>query len=136
MSAHACLLQVERFNFAKVENLKHLVSLITTCTDEFFIFDLADDDLIILDAKEAQSSTQAILKMHSIPQRMSEDLQTPAASTAVLPKAAAPTALPRKAAATELLPPPTRPAPPTAPAAPATPSPLAVQAALRLSGGT
>jgi hypothetical protein len=61
-------------NGVEVENLKHLCSLVESCTEENLRFDLDDERVIILKYQNARLATSRILKGHRIPSAMSSDL--------------------------------------------------------------
>lgn len=67
-------LQVKRVNGVEVENLKHLCSLVESCTEENLRFDLDDERVIVLKYQNAKLATSRILKRHRIPSAISADL--------------------------------------------------------------
>jgi hypothetical protein len=67
-------LQVKKVNGVEVENLKHLCSLVESCTEENLRFDLDDERVIVLKYQNAKLATSRILKRHRIPSAISADL--------------------------------------------------------------
>ncbi len=65
---------VERVNGTLVRNLRHLVTLVESCTEPYLRFDLDYNQLLILETGAARAATAAILETHSIPQQASADL--------------------------------------------------------------
>ena len=57
-----------------VRNLKSLVDMIETCKDEYLELQLDQNQLVVLDYKEALKSTAAILETHCISEAKSVDL--------------------------------------------------------------
>lgn len=68
-------MQVEKFNGEDIWTLAQLAKLVTNCTDEFFTFELALGNTLVLDAKQARESTADILRLNNIAQQMSPDLR-------------------------------------------------------------
>jgi len=60
-------IQVKAFNGHKIKNLKHLIELVDANKEEFLRYDLADESLIVLEAKEAKKAHQEILREYKIP---------------------------------------------------------------------
>lgn len=61
-------------NGVEVENLKHLCSLVESCTEENLRFDLDDERVIVLKYQNARLATSRVLKRHRIPSAISSDL--------------------------------------------------------------
>ena len=61
-------------NGKPVRNLKSLVDMVEKCNDEYLKLELDQNQLVVLNTKEAKKSTAAILKTHCIPQSRSVDL--------------------------------------------------------------
>ncbi|XP_061338609.1 protease Do-like 9 isoform X1 [Gastrolobium bilobum] len=68
--------QVLAFNSKPVKNLKSLASMVESCDDEYFKFDLDYDQIVVLRAKTAKAATLDILATHCIPSAMSDDLKS------------------------------------------------------------
>ncbi|EEF44918.1 protease Do-like 9 [Ricinus communis] len=68
--------QVLAFNGKPVKNLKNLAYMVDSCSDEFLMFDLEYQQIVVLHAKNAKAATLDILATHCIPSAMSDDLKT------------------------------------------------------------
>ncbi|KAL3529564.1 hypothetical protein ACH5RR_008886 [Cinchona calisaya] len=67
--------QVLAFNGKPVKNLKNLASMVESCNDEFLIFDLEYQQIVVLQTKGAKAATLDVLITHCIPSAMSDDLK-------------------------------------------------------------
>ena len=65
---------VSGVNGKPVRNLKSLVDMVETCTDEYIKLELDQNQLVVLNTKEAKKSTAAILKTHCVQSDRSVDL--------------------------------------------------------------
>lgn len=68
-------LQLKKFNGEPVLNLRHLVELMRSCTDDYHRYDLDEQTVVILDAKVVKEATPTILEKYSIPHALSKDLR-------------------------------------------------------------
>ncbi|XP_062233212.1 protease Do-like 9 [Phragmites australis] len=69
-------IQVLAFNGTLIKNLRHLVTMVEECNEEFLKFDLDYDQVVALETKTAKAATRDILMTHCIPSAMSKDLKT------------------------------------------------------------
>ncbi|KAL6583861.1 Protease Do-like 9 [Orobanche minor] len=67
--------QVLAFNGQPVKNLKSLAQMVDSCNDEYLKFDLAYQQIVVLQTKNAKAATLDILSTHCIPSAMSDDLK-------------------------------------------------------------
>lgn len=67
--------QVLTFNGTKLNNLRHLVTMVMNCKDPFMKFELEYSELLVLDTKIAHQCTADVLASHSIPSAVSKDLE-------------------------------------------------------------
>ncbi|KDP31134.1 hypothetical protein JCGZ_11510 [Jatropha curcas] len=67
--------QVLAFNGKPVKNLKSLVTMVESCTDEFLKFELEYEQIVVLRTKTAKAATVDVLTTHCIPSAMSDDLK-------------------------------------------------------------
>ncbi|KAL6524411.1 Protease Do-like 9 [Orobanche hederae] len=67
--------QVLAFNGQPVKNLKSLAQMVKSCNDEYLKFDLAYQQIVVLQTKNAKAATLDILLTHCIPSAMSDDLK-------------------------------------------------------------
>jgi hypothetical protein len=63
------------FNGTPVLNLQHLAEMVTACQETHLRFDCEYYETIVLDRQQAAAGTADVLKTHSIPAAMSQDLQ-------------------------------------------------------------
>ncbi|KAF3437081.1 hypothetical protein FNV43_RR19834 [Rhamnella rubrinervis] len=68
--------QVHALNGKPVKNLKNLAAMVESCNDEFLKFDLAHQQIVVLQTKTAKAATLDILATHCIPSAMSDDLKS------------------------------------------------------------
>eukprot|EP00897_Mesotaenium_endlicherianum_P008806 jgi/Mesen1/7954/ME000422S07111 len=68
--------QLLGFNGTPVRNLRHLVSMVDTCTEPFLQFELEYQQVVVLETQRAKAATPDILKVHGISSAMSADLAT------------------------------------------------------------
>ncbi|KAF6260729.1 trypsin-like cysteine/serine peptidase domain-containing protein [Scenedesmus sp. NREL 46B-D3] len=68
-------MRVLAFNGTPVLNLQHLAQMVTACQDTHLRFDCEYYETIVLDRQQAAAGTADVLKTHSIPAAMSQDLQ-------------------------------------------------------------
>eukprot|EP01137_Pigoraptor_chileana_P026877 Opistho-2@8799 len=68
-------LQLIRFNGVPVHNLRHLVQLVSTCTDQYFRFEMDEDEIVIIDSRHANEQLPSLLATHSIPADRSVNLR-------------------------------------------------------------
>jgi len=61
-----CNALLETVNSERVRNLRHAVSLLDGCSDEWLRFDLADEETIVLPRVEARAATARILERNMI----------------------------------------------------------------------
>lgn len=73
---HMTNLEVLKVNGTKVENLKHLVSLVENNKEKHVRFDLEDHMVIILDTENASKAGPRILDKYCVPGAKSQDLLT------------------------------------------------------------
>ncbi|WIA23171.1 hypothetical protein OEZ86_010064 [Tetradesmus obliquus] len=74
--------QVVALNGVKVVDMRHLVSLVDGCSDEYLHFDLDYNQKVVLATAHAKAATQEILAMHCISSDRSPDLPGGAAAAA------------------------------------------------------
>uniref|UniRef100_A0A2C9VPL6 Protease Do-like PDZ domain-containing protein n=1 Tax=Manihot esculenta TaxID=3983 RepID=A0A2C9VPL6_MANES len=67
--------QVLAFSGKPVKTLKSLANMVERCDDEFLIFELEYEQIVVLRAKTAKTVTVDILATHCIPSAMSDDLK-------------------------------------------------------------
>ncbi|KAL6559421.1 Protease Do-like 9 [Orobanche gracilis] len=67
--------QVLAFNGQPVKNLKSLAEMVESCNDEYLKFDLAYQQIVVLQTRNAKAATLDILSTHCIPSAMSDDLK-------------------------------------------------------------
>lgn len=67
----------------KIHNLRHVMELIDSCTDEYLWLGLHSNLTLVLKTEAAKEATAAALEQHSIPAAMSPDLSTPDGSVMV-----------------------------------------------------
>lgn len=67
-------LAVEKFNGKPIKNLKQLVDLVESCSEEYLTFELDMKTLVVLDNEKAKQSTREILDVHAIPSDKSKNL--------------------------------------------------------------
>jgi len=72
---HLANLQVLAVNGTKINNLEHLVNLVESNDKPHLRFDLDDEMVIIIDAKEALEANPRILNTHRIPSPKSQDIE-------------------------------------------------------------
>ncbi|WIA13005.1 hypothetical protein OEZ85_006615 [Tetradesmus obliquus] len=68
-------MRVLAFNGTPVLNLQHLAEMVTACQEPHLRFDCEYYETIVLDRQQAAAGTAGVLKTHSIPGAMSQDLQ-------------------------------------------------------------
>ncbi|KFK31613.1 hypothetical protein AALP_AA6G135800 [Arabis alpina] len=67
-------LQVKTVNGVQVENLRHLYEMIENCCAEDLRLDLENDQVMVLNYKDAKEATSLILEHHRISSPISKDL--------------------------------------------------------------
>lgn len=67
--------QVKSFNGTPVRNLRHLLTMILSCTETFMTFELEYNEVLVLETETALQATTEILETHSIPSMASKELR-------------------------------------------------------------
>ncbi|XP_059645659.1 protease Do-like 9 [Cornus florida] len=67
--------QVHAFNGKPVKNLKSLATMVESCDEKFLKFDLAYQQIVALQTKNAKAATLDILTTYCIPSAISDDLK-------------------------------------------------------------
>lgn len=67
--------QLLRFNGVAVQNLRHLSTLVTECTEHYMRFDLEYNEVVVIETAAVQACTPEVMAAHSIPFPDSSDLR-------------------------------------------------------------